>query len=134
MLGIILTLFLLQLSEEEMESLKEQLSLWKALRHDLERARLLVELVRKREKAKKKLVCYIVIHCIINKLLLLQVRLCHIIVDLELSPLKHILLGVLEQLKLKDPADIFAEPVPLDEVGNWLHHQVNLLLNDFVGA
>lgn len=45
-------------------------------------------------------------------------RLCHIIVDLELSPLKHILLGVLEQLKLKDPADIFAEPVPLDEVGN----------------
>jgi len=49
---------------------------------------------------------------------LLQVRLCHIILDLELSPLKHILLGVLEQLKLKDPADIFAEPVPLDEVGN----------------
>jgi len=45
-----------QLSEEEMESLKEQLTLWKALRHDLERARLLVELVRKREKAKKKLV------------------------------------------------------------------------------
>jgi len=39
-----------------MESLKEQLTLWKALRHDLERARLLVELVRKREKAKKKLV------------------------------------------------------------------------------
>lgn len=48
---------MLQLSEEEMESLKEQLTLWKALRHDLERARLLVELVRKREKAKKKLVC-----------------------------------------------------------------------------
>lgn len=125
MLDIILILFLLQLSEEEMESLKEQLSLWKALRHDLERARLLVELVRKREKAKKKLVCNIVIHCNINKLLL-QVRLCHIIVDLELSPLKHILLGVLEQLKLKDPADIFAEPVPLDEVNNWPHRQVNL--------
>ena len=54
--------FVLQLSEEEMESLKEQLSLWKALRHDLERARLLVELVRKREKAKKKLVCNIIIY------------------------------------------------------------------------
>lgn len=105
-----------------MESLKEQLSLWKALRHDLERARLLVELVRKREKAKKKLVCYIIIYCNIKTdIFLLQVRLCHIIVDLELSPLKHILLGVLEQLKLKDPADIFAEPVPLDEVG-WLCH------------
>ena len=101
-----------------MESLKEQLSLWKALRHDLERARLLVELVRKREKAKKKLVCNIIIYCNIKTdIFLLQVRLCHIIVDLELSPLKHILLGVLEQLKLKDPADIFAEPVPLDEVG-----------------
>ena len=111
-----------------MESLKEQLSLWKALRHDLERARLLVELVRKREKAKKKLVCNIAIHCNINKLLL-QVRLCHIIVDLELSPLKHILLGVLEQLKLKDPADIFAEPVPLDEVSNWLRHQLNSWLS-----
>ena len=49
-----------------MESLKEQLSLWKALRHDLDRARLLVELVRKREKAKKKLVCYITICCIIK--------------------------------------------------------------------
>ena len=112
--------FVLQLSEEEMESLKEQLTLWKALRHDLERARLLVELIRKREKAKKKLVCSNVCF-MITKLLLLQVRLCHIIVDLELSPLKHILLGVLEQLKLKDPADIFAEPVPLDEVGKWLH-------------
>lgn len=58
--------FLLQLSEEEMESLKEQLSLWKALRHDLERARLLVELVRKREKAKKKLVCNITVCCIVK--------------------------------------------------------------------
>lgn len=101
-----------------MESLKEQLSLWKALRHDLERARLLVELVRKREKAKKKLVCDITVCRIVKTVFLLQVRLCHIIVDLELSPLKHILLGVLEQLKLKDPADIFAEPVPLDEVSS----------------
>lgn len=50
-----------------MESLKEQLTLWKALRHDLERARLLVELVRKREKAKKKLVRILSVSlCIMN--------------------------------------------------------------------
>lgn len=42
------------LSEEEREALTEQLSLWKSLRHDLERARMLVELVRKREKLKRE--------------------------------------------------------------------------------
>lgn len=42
------------LSEEEREALTEQLGLWKSLRHDLERARMLVELVRKREKLKRE--------------------------------------------------------------------------------
>ncbi len=87
------------MTKEEKENLAEQLTLWKSLRHDLERARLLIELVRKREKLKRE-----------------QLHLLHTIGELQLRPLNLVVKRMLDRISRKDPAAIFAKPVSIDDV------------------
>ncbi|XP_066447984.1 bromodomain-containing protein 1 isoform X2 [Eleutherodactylus coqui] len=91
--------------DEEVQSLKKKLKYWQRLRHDLERARLLIELIRKREKLKRE-----------------QVKVEQVAMELRLTPLTVLLRSLLEQLQEKDPAHIFAQPVNLSEVPDYLDH------------
>lgn len=60
---------------------------------------MLVELVRKREKLKRE-----------------QLRFLQMISGLQLRPLNVVIKRSLERLGRKDPADIFADPVSVEEV------------------
>ncbi|XP_006821331.1 peregrin-like [Saccoglossus kowalevskii] len=88
---------------EKSNALKEQLKYWQRLRHDLERARLLVELIRKREKLKRE-----------------QIKVNQFTVDMQLQPFNILLKRTLDQLEEKDTSRIFAEPVSPDEVPDYL--------------
>ncbi|XP_042638730.1 bromodomain-containing protein 1 [Orycteropus afer afer] len=92
-------------NDEEMKAAKEKLKYWQRLRHDLERARLLIELMRKREKLKRE-----------------QVKAEQMATELRLTPFTVLLRSVLDQLQEKDPARIFAQPVSLKEVPDYLEH------------
>ncbi|XP_075783951.1 bromodomain-containing protein 1 isoform X2 [Pelodiscus sinensis] len=91
--------------DEEMQALKEKLKYWQRLRHDLERARLLIELIRKREKLKRE-----------------QIKVEQVAMELQLTPFTVLLRSVLDQLQEKDSARIFAQPVNLKEVPDYLDH------------
>ncbi|KAK3739546.1 hypothetical protein QZH41_016221 [Actinostola sp. cb2023] len=88
---------------ERIKAMKEQLHFWQRLRHDLERARLLVELIRKREKLKRE-----------------HVKAKQHVVDLQLQPLNLVLRKAMDQIQTKDPGDIFSEPVDPSEVPDYL--------------
>lgn len=80
-----------------------QLKYWQCLRQDLERARLLCELVRKREKFKLE-----------------YIKAKERCLNVELRPLQASLRKVLDLISAKDTNDIFSEPVDLEEVPDYL--------------
>ncbi|OXB72256.1 UNVERIFIED_CONTAM: hypothetical protein H355_003789, partial [Colinus virginianus] len=84
--------------DEKTSAVKEELKYWQKLRHDLERARLLIELIRKREKLKRE-----------------QVKVQQAAMELRLTPFNVLLRTALDLLQEKDAAQIFAEPVNLNE-------------------
>ncbi|KAK7891298.1 hypothetical protein WMY93_023261 [Mugilogobius chulae] len=88
---------------EANKALKEQLKEWHRLRHDLERARLLLELIRKREKLKRE-----------------EMKLQQSVLEMQLTPFNILLRAVLQQLQEKDQYSIFAQPVNTKEVTDYL--------------
>ncbi|KAM7397324.1 hypothetical protein PAMP_020307 [Pampus punctatissimus] len=93
---------------ETNQALKEQLKEWHRLRHDLERARLLLELIRKREKLKRD-----------------EMKLQQSVLEVQLTPFNILLRAVLSQLQEKDQCSIFAQPVSIKEVPDYLDHIKN---------
>ncbi|XP_074533671.1 bromodomain-containing protein 1-like isoform X2 [Halichoeres trimaculatus] len=93
---------------ETNQALKEQLKEWHRLRHDLERARLLLELIRKREKLKRE-----------------EMKLQQSVLEVQLTPFTILLRAVLQQLQEKDQYSIFAQPVNVKEVPDYLDHIKN---------
>ncbi|XP_019126511.2 bromodomain and PHD finger-containing protein 3 isoform X2 [Larimichthys crocea] len=89
--------------DEKVSAAREALRYWQKLRHDLEKARLLVELIRKREKLKRE-----------------QVKVHQAALEMQLTPMLVLLRSTLEQLQEKDTAQIFAQPVNIKEVPDYL--------------
>ncbi|XP_067632204.1 bromodomain-containing protein homolog isoform X2 [Eurosta solidaginis] len=85
------------------KELYKQLKYWQCLRQDLERARLLCELVRKREKLKAAFV-----------------KICEQVVMLQVNPLDAAMTKLLDTLEAKDTSEIFREPVDTVEVPDYL--------------
>lgn len=82
--------------------LYKQLKYWQCLRQDLERARLLCELVRKREKLKVE-----------------YIKMSERCLKMGLKPMEACMRKVLAQIRAKDTHEFFTEPVDLQEVPDY---------------
>ncbi|KAF6201871.1 hypothetical protein GE061_004267 [Apolygus lucorum] len=87
---------------DDITELGKQLKYWQHLRQDLERARLLCELVRKREKLKRELT-KVKASCL----------------EMELCPFNFYLHRLLDLIRAKDTGEIFIEPVDQTEVPDY---------------
>lgn len=84
------------------KELYKQLKYWQHLRQDLERARLLCELVRKREKLK-----------------LLLIKTSEDLTLAQINPIGNAMYKILDQLVTKDQLQIFLDPVDTSEVPDY---------------
>ncbi|KAF2354546.1 Bromodomain [Trinorchestia longiramus] len=87
---------------DDVSALVSQIKYWQTLRQDLEKARLLCELISKREREKKKMI-----------------GVCCELRMVQLAPMVALQLRVIDQLLERDTNLIFAEPVDLDEVKDY---------------
>lgn len=85
------------------DDLLGQLRYFQRLRQDLERARLLCELIRKREKTKRELM-----------------RIKEKELELQIYPIQYLMRRLLQTLKERDTNDIFADPVDISQVPDYL--------------
>lgn len=85
------------------KELYQQLKYWQCLRQDLERARLLCELVRKREKLKAALV-----------------RVKEQCTMMEINPIESTMIKLIDALYEKDVDEIFCDPVDISEVPDYM--------------
>lgn len=83
--------------------MREKLKYWQRLRQDLEKARLLVELIRKREKLKRELI-----------------KVYQLSLEYKLQPFIMLQRYTLNQLQEKDTEDIFADPVSEEEAPDYI--------------
>jgi len=87
----------------EFKKMSDERRRMRRLRHDLERVRLLCELIRKREQRKREVIT-------------IQAE----VKQIELNPFMFFLRKVLDLLAENDAQDIFADPVDTDEVTDYL--------------
>lgn len=92
-------------AKDEFKAMLDQRKTLRRLRQDLERVRLLCELIRKREQRKREL--------IVNH---------SETIALTCFPFLTFLKQVMDTLQAIDTQDIFAEPVSLDDVPDYLDH------------